>query len=65
MDVLLTHQLDALIGDNTKARERLGWEPAVDGFALARLMVEADLEALTHAGTSWIDRVELASWGAR
>jgi GDPmannose 4,6-dehydratase len=58
-------EVDALIGDNTKAREKLDWVPTVDGFALARLMVEADLEALTHAGTSWIDSVELASWGAR
>lgn len=58
-------EVDALIGDNTKAREKLGWVPTVDGFGLARLMVDADLEALTHAGTPWIDAPALASWGAR
>jgi len=55
-------EVDALIGDNTKARERLGWEPTIDGVALAKLMVEADVEALTHAGRPWIDTVRLASW---
>jgi GDPmannose 4,6-dehydratase len=55
-------EVDALIGDNTKAREKLGWEPTVDGVALAKLMVEADVEALTHAGRPWIDTVDLASW---
>jgi len=56
-------EVDALIGDASKAKERLGWEATVDGEALARLMVEADIEALQHAGTPWIDRVSLASWG--
>jgi GDPmannose 4,6-dehydratase len=55
-------EVDALIGDNTKAREKLGWEPTVDGIGLAKLMVEADVEALTHAGRPWIDVVDLESW---
>ena len=36
----------ALVGDSRKARERLGWEPAVRFRELVRLMVEADLAAL-------------------
>jgi len=55
-------EVDALIGDATRARERLGWTPTVDGRELARLMVDADIEALRYAGRPWIDRVRLASW---
>lgn len=55
-------EVDALIGDATKARERLDWIPTVDGRALARLMVEADITALEHAGTPWIDKVDLGYW---
>ncbi|GAA4174996.1 GDP-mannose 4,6-dehydratase [Gryllotalpicola koreensis] len=56
-------EVDALIGDASKAREKLGWVPEVDTAALARLMVDADIEALEHAGTNWIDKVALTSWG--
>ncbi|WP_370288121.1 GDP-mannose 4,6-dehydratase [Nocardioides sp.] len=55
-------EVDALIGDATKAREVLGWKPSVDGRGLAKLMVEADLEAIEHAGRPWIDTVPLPSW---
>jgi GDPmannose 4,6-dehydratase len=58
-------EVDALIGDATKARVQLGWKATVDGRALARLMVDADTEALEHAGSAWIDRVDLASWRQR
>ena len=30
---------------------------------LARLMVDADVAALDHAGRPWIDEVRLESWG--
>lgn len=56
-------EVDALIGDPSKAKEKLGWTPTIDGRELAKLMVEADIEALKHAGGSWIDEVKLASWG--
>lgn len=56
-------EVDALIGDASKARTRLGWEPTVDGRELAQLMVDADIEALHHAGRPWIDQVRLESWG--
>ncbi|WP_344258430.1 GDP-mannose 4,6-dehydratase [Streptomyces sodiiphilus] len=39
-------EVDALIGDAGKARRELGWEPVVRWRELARLMVEADIEAL-------------------
>ena len=37
-------EVDLLVGDASKARERLGWEPSVTFKELVRLMVEADLE---------------------
>ena len=56
-------EVDALIGDPTRAGDGLGWTPTVDGRELARLMVDADVEALSHPGGRWIDKVRLASWG--
>ena len=39
-------EVDALIGDASKARDVLGWEATTDGKALAALMVDADIELL-------------------
>jgi GDPmannose 4,6-dehydratase len=39
-------EVDLLVGDPAKARERLEWEPAVDFEGLVRMMVDADLERL-------------------
>ncbi|WP_017719508.1 GDP-mannose 4,6-dehydratase [Kamptonema formosum] len=39
-------EVDLLIGDSTKAREKLGWQPSVTFEQLVALMVKADLEAL-------------------
>jgi GDPmannose 4,6-dehydratase len=36
-------EVDLLIGDSTKAREKLGWEPKVDFPTLVTMMVESDL----------------------
>ena len=55
-------EVDALIGDSSKAQERLGWTPTVDAPALARIMVDADVEALTCEGRPWIDNVAVPSW---
>jgi len=33
-----------LIGDPSKAKKKLGWEPSVDFEGLVRLMVEAELK---------------------
>lgn len=55
-------EVDALRGDPSKAEEKLGWKATVDGRKLAALMVDADVEALKHAGTKWIDKVQLEGW---
>lgn len=39
-------EVDLLIGDYSKAKNRLGWEPQTRMKALARLMVESDLSHL-------------------
>ncbi|MCG6136359.1 MAG: GDP-mannose 4,6-dehydratase [Nostoc sp. LLA-1] len=41
-------EVDLLIGDPTKAKEKLGWQPSVTFDELVALMVEADLKALGH-----------------
>ncbi len=38
-------EVDLLIGDATKAREKLGWRPEVDFTTLVKMMVASDLEA--------------------
>ncbi len=39
-------ELYDLVGDASKARERLGWAPTLDFAGLVRLLVDADLERL-------------------
>ncbi len=39
-------EVDLLVGDPTKAREKLGWEPTVDFEGLVAMMVDADIERL-------------------
>jgi GDPmannose 4,6-dehydratase len=56
-------EVDSLIGNASRARKKLDWVPAIRGPELARLMVDADIEALEHAGSPWIDTVRLDSWG--
>jgi GDPmannose 4,6-dehydratase len=41
-------EVEHLIGDYSKARERLGWEPRTSFEELVRLMVDADLELLSR-----------------
>src|SRR5688572_23312474 len=40
-------EVDLLVGDPSKAKKELGWEPAVRFDGLVRMMVDADLELLT------------------
>ncbi|WP_062292770.1 GDP-mannose 4,6-dehydratase [Demequina phytophila] len=54
-------EVDALIGDPSKAADKLGWVPTIDGKELGKLMVDADIEAL-EKGAEWRDTVNLASW---
>jgi GDPmannose 4,6-dehydratase len=39
-------EVELLIGDPSKAKQKLGWEPSVSFPQLVQLMVEADLKAL-------------------
>ncbi len=39
-------EVDLLLGDSTKAKQKLGWEPKVTFKGLVELMVDADLSAL-------------------
>jgi GDPmannose 4,6-dehydratase len=55
-------EVDALIGDAGKAADELGWKATVEPTELARIMVDADIEALKHQGRQWIDRPELPGW---
>ncbi len=43
-------EVDYLVGDATKAREVLGWEPIVSFPELVRMMVDADLALLSEEG---------------
>jgi GDPmannose 4,6-dehydratase len=55
-------EVDALVGDASRAKEKLDWVPQVDTAELARIMVEADIESLKHEGSPWIDQVRLTGW---
>jgi GDPmannose 4,6-dehydratase len=41
-------EVDQLIGDPSKARRELGWEPSVDFKGLVEMMVDADIERLSE-----------------
>ena len=41
-------EVDLLIGDNTKARKILGWEPKIKFKELVKIMVESDLKKLKN-----------------
>jgi len=58
-------EVDALVGDASKAKDKLGWVATIDTAEVARIMVDADIAALEHAGTRWIDKVSLESWGTK
>jgi GDPmannose 4,6-dehydratase len=45
-------EVELLIGDSTKARQKLGWTPSVTFQELVHLMVDADLQALGQPSPS-------------
>ncbi len=49
-------EVDALVGDSSKAQAVLGWSPKVLTPELARIMVDADRQILEHEGQLWTDR---------
>jgi len=54
-------EVDALIGDASKAKTELKWEPKVLPEELAHIMVEADIKLLENSGKDWIDRPKFES----
>jgi GDPmannose 4,6-dehydratase len=50
-------EVDALVGDARRANAALDWTPKIHTPELARIMVDADIEALDAAGRPWIDTV--------
>ena len=58
-------EVDLLLGDASKARRVLGWEPKVSFKELVRLMVDHDLELARHEHLRRENGVEVAeaSWG--
>jgi GDPmannose 4,6-dehydratase len=60
-------EVDLLVGDATKARRKLGWEPKVGFEQLVKLMVDHDLKlAKEEADTAALDHKSsaTASWGS-
>lgn len=49
-------EVDALVGDASKAEAVLGWKPEVLTPELARIMVDADRQMVEHEGAPWTDR---------
>ena len=43
-------EVDLLVGDPSKAKRLLGWEPSVTFQELVRIMVDADLAGLQQTG---------------
>ncbi len=58
-------EVDLLLGDASKARRNLGWEPKVSFKELVRLMVDHDMELARQETLRKRDGVEIsqASWG--
>lgn len=53
-------EVDSLIGDYSKATEKLGWTPQVLTPRLAQIMVDADVKALEVEGDHYVDTVQSA-----
>jgi GDPmannose 4,6-dehydratase len=58
-------EVDLLLGDASKARRNLGWEPKVSFKEMVRLMVDHDMELARHESSRKRDGVEISqvSWG--
>jgi GDPmannose 4,6-dehydratase len=55
-------EVDALVGDASKAERVLGWKVTVQTDEVARIMVDADIAALACEGRPWIDSPALPGW---
>ncbi len=54
-------EVDLLLGDSNKAKQKLGWEPKVNFKDLVELMVDADLEALGLPNPKGITSKDIAT----
>ena len=52
-------EVDFLVGDPSKAKEKLGWEPKTTFTGLVSLMVEVDLKRAAFEARYGPDRVEI------
>jgi GDPmannose 4,6-dehydratase len=50
-------EVDALVGDSSRARETIGWVPQIMTPRLAQIMVDSDIEALAVEGKHYVDEV--------
>lgn len=50
-------EVEILVGDSTKAKEKLGWEPKIKFKDLVKIMVDADLRALNLTPPGEGDRI--------
>ena len=55
-------EVDALVGNAMKAKEKLGWSASIATPELAALMVDHDIEALKQPSGFCVDKVLLDSW---
>src|SRR5690606_29508863 len=46
-------EVDILMGDASKAKQRLGWEPRTDFEALVKIMVDADVAFQKEGPPDW------------
>jgi GDPmannose 4,6-dehydratase len=53
-------EVDALVGDFSKAQLKLGWTPRILTPRLAEIMVDADMAALELEGSHFVDKVNLS-----
>jgi GDPmannose 4,6-dehydratase len=54
-------EVDLLLGDSTKAKQKLGWEPKVTFKSLVEIMVDADLQALGLPNPKGTDSQDIAT----
>ena len=50
-------EVDALVGDSSRARNALGWVPKILTPQLATIMVDSDIKSLESEGNPYIDKV--------
>jgi GDPmannose 4,6-dehydratase len=55
-------EVDAAVGDPSRAKSVLGWKSQVMLPELVKIMVAADIKALEHAGSAWVDQPQLPGW---